>query len=94
MRRAFRSIGRGAFNDKRHNNAPVLLTRAQRYELIGHTEGDNFERPWLYQLPVLVDMYPGHSYQTQIRCRLFLKDQLLRSIQKERVQLSFTGQAV
>jgi transposase len=34
MRRAFRSIGTEAFKDKRHNNAPVLLTKAQRDEVL------------------------------------------------------------
>jgi transposase len=34
IRREFRSIGIEAFKDKRHNNAPVLLTRAQRDEVL------------------------------------------------------------
>lgn len=34
IRRAFCSIGTEAFKDKRRNNAPVLLTRAQRNEVI------------------------------------------------------------
>ena len=34
MRRAFRSIGTEAFKDKRHNNAPVLITKAQRDEVL------------------------------------------------------------
>ena len=33
IRRAFRSIGTDAFKDKRHNNAPVLLTKSQRDEV-------------------------------------------------------------
>ena len=33
IRRALRSIGTEAFKDKRHNNAPVLLTRPQRDEM-------------------------------------------------------------
>ena len=34
IRREFRSIGVEAFKGKRHNNAPVLLTRAQRDEVL------------------------------------------------------------
>lgn len=33
IRRAFRSIGTDAFKDKRDNNAPALLTNAQRDEV-------------------------------------------------------------
>ena len=33
IRRAFRGIGIEAFKDKRHNNAPVLLTKPQRGEV-------------------------------------------------------------
>ena len=34
IRREFRSIGVEAFKDKRHNNKPVLLTRAQRDKVL------------------------------------------------------------
>ena len=34
LRREFRKLGVEAFKDKRHNNAPVLLTRAQRDEVL------------------------------------------------------------
>jgi len=33
IRRSFRSIGTEAFKDKRHNNAPVLLSKSQRDEV-------------------------------------------------------------
>ena len=33
IRKEFRSIGAKAFKDKRHNNAPVLLTKPQRDEV-------------------------------------------------------------
>ena len=34
IRREFRSVGVEAFKDKRHNNKPVLLTRAQQNEVL------------------------------------------------------------
>jgi transposase len=34
IRKEFRSIGTDAFKDKRHNNAPVLLAKAQRDEVL------------------------------------------------------------
>ncbi|CAG4899944.1 IS630 family transposase [Acidithrix sp. C25] len=33
IRRSFRSVGTEAFKDKRHNNAPVLLSKSQRDEV-------------------------------------------------------------
>ena len=64
IRREFRSVGVGAFKDKRHNNKPVLLTRAQQNEVLvmlgSTTPNDHRNTNVIYQITVLV--YTHSSY--------------------------------